>query len=257
MAGATSSTLGTYELGSQVYDLAYDPSTDQLWMAIMRPGGTDELVAFDALAHQVALRIALPDTDYNGFLSQIEVGPDGAVWVTEPYALVRYAPGAGITSLEFDVYAPDADGSADDPGDPLFGTWISGLGVDGTTAIIGRVHVPYLSVVDAEMNIVERIDLPAAADGTTDIARLDESLFVAIGLRSQATIWSIERGGAASTGLSGARFARHDEAGVLAYGGPGPAAWLGSGDSVEPTVPSTVLTRAAIAPDGSIVVFDP
>ena len=97
---------------------------------------------------------------------------DGAVWVSLPYVLVRLDPATGSSkSLTFPKEAEDALPAASDPGAPLPGTWISELAVVGSSVMVARMNVPYLSVVDATLTESRGPSLPDGYAGARSMAR--------------------------------------------------------------------------------------
>ncbi len=158
------------ELAGEAYDLEYDPVRGKLWLAIMRATGPDDLVSVDVeTLGQEAW--ALPDADYGGFLSRVKIGADGAVWVTQPYRLMRFDPGSSsLAERTFDLFVPDALAGALDPGAPLPGTWISAITPDAGAILVARNNVPYLVRLNDLLVEVERIPVPDSYAGAQDLA---------------------------------------------------------------------------------------
>lgn len=168
IAGARAERL--IELSGEAFDLAYDSQSDRIWLAVLRVQGDDELVAVDAVSSRVS-SWRLPDADYNGFLTSVVVGPNGIVYVGEPYRLVRFNPATEeMTSIGLTAEVPGASTDALDPNNPLPGTWVSAIAVSADAVLVGRNNVPYLSVYTPELETRAQIEVPAALAGPQDLA---------------------------------------------------------------------------------------
>jgi streptogramin lyase len=156
------------QLPGEVYQLTYDPERDALWFAVMDPGMSSWVYRFD-IATAKTNRWELPTAPGNGFLSEVRLASDGAVWVSEDYALARLVPESGqMTSLELDAKVPDA--LPDNP--TLPGTWVSAFASDGTGALVARTGVPYLTRLSSDLKVVEKVPVPDGFAGARDVAVL-------------------------------------------------------------------------------------
>ena len=160
------------ELDTPAYAVAYDPSGDAVWFAEVGRGGPDRLWQAKESTGELT-SFPLPAVEYNGFTTHLHVSDDGAVWVSLPYVLVRLDPATGSSkSLTFPKEAEeDALPAASDPGAPLPGTWISELAVVGSSVMVARMNMPYLSVVDATLTESRGPSLPDGYAGARSMAR--------------------------------------------------------------------------------------
>ena len=156
-----------------VYQLTYDPAGDALWFAVMEPGIGDWLYRVDPATGK-STEWELPVAPGNGFVSQVHVADDGAIWVSEDYRLVRLDPATGkVTSLVLDPSGQDIVPSVvEDPNLP--GTWISSFTTDASGAILARNGVPLLTLVSSDLQIRGTVPLPDGFVGPIDIRRLPD-----------------------------------------------------------------------------------
>lgn len=167
---ARGSELGRTPLAGAAYRLAYDPTHDAIWYATFDISGPDYLYRVDVATAKTS-RYGLPDTDYNGYLSAIRIAPDGAVWLNEPYRLVRFDPDAGSTkTLEFDLDDPAAQPDALDQGNPVPGTWISTFALADDSIIVARNNVSQLTLLSYDLKQIGTIPIPRAYAGARDLA---------------------------------------------------------------------------------------
>jgi hypothetical protein len=156
-------------LDTESYDLAYDRATNSLWLATMRSDGSDFLYRVNAET-QESQRWQLPDTDHNGFLTEVEVADDG-VWLTYEYLLIRFDPETQtMASQKFPIVQPEANRYG--------GTWISGLGPAGNAVWVARNGLPELVLMDPAMHEAERLELPAEFVGPEDVAAVGRDVYV-------------------------------------------------------------------------------
>lgn len=209
VAGATWSapaplSRSVVELTGEAFDLEYDAVRRKLWLAILRASGPDELVSVDVeTLKQTAW--TLPDADYGGFVSRVKVGPDGAVWVTQPYRLVRFDPeSSSIVERPFDPVVPDALPDALSPDSLLPGTWISAIAPDAGTILVARNNVPYLVRLDDSLTEVERIPVPPPYAGGQDLAVAGpDRLWVLSAPTAPASVALLERSGRVIAEIAG------------------------------------------------------
>jgi hypothetical protein len=157
------------QLPGEVFQLTYDPARDALWFVLMDPGISSWVYRFD-IATAKTDRWELPTAPGNGFLSEVRLASDGAVWVSEDYALARLVPESGqIASLVLDAKVPDA--LPDSP--TLPGTWVSGFATDGTGgALVARMGVPYLTRLSSDLKVIDKVPVPDSFAGARDVAVL-------------------------------------------------------------------------------------
>lgn len=176
-------------IGGEAFSLALDESRGSAWFATFSPSGPDQL-------HELDLKLGsirdwpLPDVDYNGFVSHVALAQDGAVWVSEPYALVRFDPQTEASStLRFDLTDADQVENALDPGAPLPGTWISAFGVSGNSVVVARNNVSALAVVSPSLSVSARLTLPETYAGAQSlVVASDGSMLVAPGATHTAGV---------------------------------------------------------------------
>lgn len=162
--------LSTADLPGPIYDLAFDQARDSLWYACMSSDGPDALYQFD-IASGKTVHWPLPPTDHNGFLERVAVAPDGSVWVTEDYNVVRVDPGSGsVITHAFPMTDPDATTTALDQNNGSPGTWPSAITFDSQgMTLVARHNVKSLVRLDSSLAVIGRIQLPAAMVGPGDL----------------------------------------------------------------------------------------
>lgn len=166
-------------LEADSYDLVYDEQRGLVWLAVMRISEPDWLYAVSANGDLD--RWALPDSQHNGYLSQVEIDATGAVWVSQEYVLTRFDPQTEeITSLSLPEDAPGALPGALGPGNPLPGTWISAIAPYGDGVLVARNNVATFVAYDAALQTVTSIPIPAEYAGARDLIASTEGI-VAIG----------------------------------------------------------------------------
>jgi streptogramin lyase len=164
---ATLTELAKVDLPGPVYDLAYDRASNSLWYAYMTSGAPDALYRYDITTGHVA-KWPLPPTDHNGFLERVALAPDGSVWVTEEYSVVRVDPvSGGVAAHTFPVADADALSAALQTSP---GTWPSAITFDSQgLAMVARHNVKSLVRLNSSLSVVDRIQLPAGMVGPGDL----------------------------------------------------------------------------------------
>jgi streptogramin lyase len=159
-----------FALPGPIYDLAFDSSRNALWFAYMSSDPDDALYRFD-LASQHLSHWALPPTDHNGFLMRVVVAPDGSIWTTEEYKVVRFDPASmAMASRTFPLPDADATATALSKNDSSPGTWLAAIGFDGEgNALVSRHNVTSLIRLDSGLNVLGRIPLPNGMVGPGDL----------------------------------------------------------------------------------------
>jgi hypothetical protein len=122
-----------------------------------------------------------PQSNTTATARRCESPNDGAVCVGLPYEIARLDPSDGkVRSVPLAERVPDAP-AALDPRNPMPGTWVSDLEVDGDTVLVARLNVPYLTRVDADLDLSRDITVPA---------KYAEDRFLASDLRSRR--WPVD-----------------------------------------------------------------
>jgi PAS domain-containing protein len=167
-------------LPGKTYDITFDGRRNSLWFSVMSTRDDDALYRLELGSHRVS-RWAIPETDHNGYLERVAVAPDGAVWLTEEYSIVRFDPSAEkMTHLTFDENDADAAPDALSPDNPSPGTWPSDIAFDAAgRALVVRHNVGSLVVLDGELKTVDRIRVPEWIRGPGSIADADGQILVA------------------------------------------------------------------------------
>lgn len=174
----------TLQLPAPSYDLAYDSQRDLIWFAVMEISGPDWLYAVDARDGSFT-RWDLPDSEHNGYLSQIKVDKGGVIWISQDYVLTRFDPASEtVTSRTLDLEAPRAVPSALDEGNPLPGTWISAIEPYQGGVIVARNNVWGLDIYDSRLKDAGTILAPAVL-GSRALAQTPSGDTVALGSQSQ------------------------------------------------------------------------
>ncbi|MGD0247903.1 MAG: hypothetical protein ABSB75_02515 [Candidatus Limnocylindrales bacterium] len=162
--------LAKVDLPGPVYDLAYDRVSNSLWYVYMTSGAPAALYRYDIATGHVATW-PLPPTDHNGLLERVALAPDGSVWVTEDYNVVRVDPGSGaVLTHSFPLADSDATSAALDPNNPSPGTWLSAIAFDSQgSAMVARHNVKSLVRLNSSLSVIDRIQLPAGMVGPGDL----------------------------------------------------------------------------------------
>lgn len=188
------------DLSVPVYELTFDRSRDALWFASFN-GGQGVLTEYSIKTGDVST-FPLPAYNGNGFMSHVRVAPDGAVWVTTDYAIDRVDPATSQTqSLSLAETVDGALPGALDPSSPLPGTWVSALAFDaGGRALVARNNVPFLQIIDSELELVGSIDIPPAVAGAADMTLETDGLHAIPGHanRTDASVATVALAGVAA-----------------------------------------------------------
>jgi hypothetical protein len=235
-------------LPGPVYDLAYDQPRNALWFAFMRSGSAAALFRYD-IATRTLSSTALPPTTHNGFLERVVVAPDGSIWVTEEYSVVRLDPDTSKTeSLTFSQGDVDATPTALSPSDGSPGTWPAAITFDSTgAAVISRHNVTSLIRVAAGLTQAGRIRLPNGMAGPGDLA-VSGGLFYAVPyVAAGATeIFSSDGTSVATASVGAIRLTVSD--GVVISVGPSGVAELSATGSITQLLPAPGDVGDLIAP---------
>ena len=164
-------------LPDDAYDLAYDQARGLVWLAVMASSQPDWLYAVAQDGSVTSW--PLPDSDYNGYVSQIEVDAAGAIWVSQEYALIRFDPESkSYQILDLAKSSPEALPGALDPASPNPGTWISALAPYGDGILVARNNVASLVAYDAHLKPLSTIPLPPELAGARDLLSVGNVIFV-------------------------------------------------------------------------------
>jgi streptogramin lyase len=231
--------------------MTFDARRNAFWFAYMGSSQTDYLYEFELATHTLT-RSELPPTDHNGFLGRVAVAPDGSVWLTEEYRVVRFDPASGtMQSLNLS----EADADAVYGGSP--GTWPSAIAFDSKGhALIARHGLASLLVLDRTLNEVGRIPLPKAYGSVGDLVEVDGRMYTAADDGRKGVAILDEEG----TTASQTAFAAYRLVGVghrvLGLGQSG-AAWLELRASIARIdgTPHAEGDRIGALGDGSIIIY--
>ena len=159
-------------LRAPAYALAYDARRDAIWFAVDQISGPDTLYRVDASTGSVHTW-SLPDRNHNGFGGQIKLDSSGIVWLSNDYSVMRFDPGTqAMRVIDFPVKVPGAiNGGAD-------GTYPVAIMPTGDGVLVARHNLPYLTELDAELNLIGRVPLPIADADARDIAVAGDRLFL-------------------------------------------------------------------------------
>ena len=171
--------LATIKLPGPVFDLSYDQARDSLWYAYLAPN-QPALYQYNLASGKTA-QWPLPPGDDSGVLDRVVLAPDGSVWVATAYRVARVDPVTGsVLTYTFPLADPDANSAALDPNALSPGTWISAITFDGAdVALIARHNVTSLVGLDASLNLVDRIPMPASMVGPGDLAYSNGVIYAA------------------------------------------------------------------------------
>jgi hypothetical protein len=260
LPGAGGSVTERITTVGPVYDLAYDSANDAIWYAQQDVSLPDRLFRYD-IKTTATSEWEIPDSDYNGFLSQIKVDEEGAVWITQPYRLTRFDPKSETArSVDFTLEVDGALPGGSDPNDPAPGTWVSSIGFAGPDVLVARNNVPDLIRINADLEELGRIKVPEPYAGATDIAvDVDGTVYLLPGV-TEAPVVSVLRadGTVESLGVEANRLEAVDGS-VYLSGGTGSGLLLRASGVVGELLPTTdggPESRSAHHPDGGAIVFD-
>lgn len=123
----------------------------------------------------------LPLTYHNGFLERVAIAPDGGVWATEDYSVVRVDPVSGaVLSHTFPMADVDATSTALDQSNPSAGTWPSAITFDSQgRALVARHNVKSLVRLNSSLALIDRVQLPSAIVGPTDLVDSNGVIYAA------------------------------------------------------------------------------
>lgn len=171
--------LTTIKLPGPSWDLSYDQARDSLWYADMA-SGEPTLYQYNIASGKIA-QWPLPPGDDSGALDRVISAPDGSVWVTTGYRIIRIDPVSGsVLTHTFPLADPDANSAALDPNASSPGTWLSAITFDGAgMALVARHNVKSLVELDASLNVVNRISMPASMVGPGDLAYSNGVIYAA------------------------------------------------------------------------------
>jgi streptogramin lyase len=238
-------------LPGPAYDMTYDAERDAFWFAVTltRP---PYLYRYDVATAKLS-SWRLPATVSTGFLARIELAPDGSVWLTEEYNIVRFDPLTGRTASR---ELPRADKDAIKAPDGVVAPWPTAIAFDAAgEALIGRNYVTSLLRLDASLTEVGRIPLPSGFAAASDLAVADGRIFVASQIQGPVAIIDEKGTVLAKPAVRATRLAvEGDRVFVAGY----PSAWI-AGDGTVTTLDPPVMAIAdhgAVAADGSAVLYE-
>lgn len=158
-------------LSGPAADMSYDQARNVLWLVSASPAGGDQITRLDPTTGNLKTWKASGHNLMVGFFTRIRVDQSGATWLVDNYTIFRIDPVSGsMTSLTLPLAVTGADPAALDPDNYEPGTWISGVGTSGSSLVIARNHVPFLTVVGSDLRTKSVIPLPASYSGAYDIA---------------------------------------------------------------------------------------
>jgi streptogramin lyase len=241
-------------LPGEVYDLAYDPARDSLWFAFMSGDSPDVLYQYDLMTHKLSTW-SLPPTDHNGFLERVVVAPDGSVWVTEDYTIVRFEPATGeVATKTLQLADVDASPAALTQDDPSPGTWPSAIAfLQNGEAIVARHNVAALLRLDNKLNTLGRIPLPQSLASPGDVADVAGHIFVAPYAGDGSAVVLNEDGSSSAVGASGINRFAQDGSRVASVGPSGVQILDEKAGAVSVASSSgSLFDRAAMTSDGFV-----
>ena len=251
--------LSAIDLPGPVYDMVFDQSRDSLWYAYMSGSGTAALYQYNIASGKTA-QWTLPPTDYNGYLDRVVLAPDGSVWLTENYSVVRVDPVSGsVVSHTFALADSDATSTALDPDDPSPGTWPTAITFDSSgNALVARHNVKSLVRLDSALAVVNRIQLPGSMVGPDDIVDSSGVIYAAPYAGTGPSVVFSEQG--VLIGKTTQRVSRFAVAGgaVVALGSGGLIRVGSNAASTlwSPEVGGRPEDRLAVTNDGAAVYLD-
>lgn len=257
-SGSQLREIARVKLPGPVYDLAIDAPRNALWFAYMAPDSDDALYRYD-IASGTLSQWPLPPTDHNGFLERVAVAPDGGIWVTEEYSIVRFDPSASTMATHtFAEADSDATAGALSPNDPSPGTWPASIAFDtaGNT-LVSRHNVRSLVRLDAELHVLASLKLPAEMAGPGDLIDVDGLIYAAPYAGFGNTVIFSESGTIRGSAAAGTvRFATRD--GQVFSVGSGGLVAISQSAEVSRLLPSEGSPNDRVAPtaDGAVVYLD-
>lgn len=150
-------------LPDAVFSLAFDPVRDAVWFPSMVLSGPKTLDEVSASTGAVLAKFTLPVAQDVGFEDSVRVAPDGDVWVTEGYALIRVTPATGaVQSIPLPLDVAGAPLAGPETVTANGGSWVSGMTLTSRSVLIGRSNVPFLQQWSlATMQPMPNVALPA------------------------------------------------------------------------------------------------
>jgi len=236
------------DMSSIVWDLAYDEERDVLWFAETSVGGADTLYSVD-VNDETIHRYELPETDYTGVVTQVKVGPDGVVWVTEPYRLVRFDPDtAEMTSTPVPLDDADRIEATVEPG-----TWISAIAAIDGGVVVARNNVPRLDWYSTEMIPVRHIFIDHAYAGAWDLHAASDRIMLLTGAGRDDQLVVLAANGAVITAERIRAYGNQ----IILSGSSDGAATVSSDGRVQSFPESVANALAAVDPRGGVIVYRP
>lgn len=232
-----------------VLDMAYDPSSDAVWVPVVTQTGDGQSLTEWRGGVQVG-SWPLPSFPFPGISLRIKIDTAGGVWISTRNTMMRFDPASGqVVSRIFDQDVPGGLPAASQ--DVIGGgSAITAFALDGSDALVARNNVPYLTRLGPTLTETATIPLPAGYTGATDLAvTADHNIYVDV-WESMGGVGILSPAGAALSFEpgNGERLAVIDGQ-VLQSGVGGPPTWV--------TLGKAPATAAAIPPDRMIVVGDP
>lgn len=219
--------LMTIQTPAPTYDLEFDRSRNRIWYSTLQTAGPDSLNWTDVASGEGG-SVELPSTEYNGFVSETKLASDGAVWVSEPYRLVRFEPESGeLRVLDMPDVATEFGVQPPGSGEPLSGSWISSIATDGPNAIVSRNSLLDVVWVDEQMGIEKSVSVDADHSGAMDMVVSEGYLYITAGYTSSAGVTAIELATGRAFPRSGAATSLDTEAGIVLASGAGRVDELG------------------------------
>ncbi len=244
-------------LPGPVYDLAYDRDRNALWFAYMSGDGPAILFEY-GIASGLLSSNELPDTVHNGFLERVAVAPDGAVWVTEEYSIVRFDPStAEIVSKSLAAEDRDAAGDSLNENSESPGTWPAAIAFDSSgAALLVRHNVRAVMKLNNSLSAVGRFLLPGPVESPGDIIDVAGVIYVAPYLGAGSTV-SLTEGGRliALSPTTSIRLAS-GRGKILSIGRQGATWVVPAGDVGNLISGGSPHDRAVVGPEGVVVYSD-
>jgi hypothetical protein len=157
-----------FDVDAPVGSLAFAPSTQTVWLARNLANGA----VLDAVKEGgLVSETRLPGGQLGG-QSKVKLAPDGSVWVTDDYRLLRYDVASGVvTTISLDDHVLGEYPDAQNPNSPAPGTWVSAITFDQQgDAIVARHNVPKLFTFTPTLSPGATIDVGADAAGVAELA---------------------------------------------------------------------------------------
>jgi streptogramin lyase len=208
-------------LPGPVYNLAFDQARNSLWF-MYTLSGTPALFQYE-ISSGTMTSSPLPPTQSNGFLEKVAVAPDGDIWLTEDYSVIRFDPANQMTTVAtLPLVDTDATPTALTQDDLSPGTWPCDITFDSNgQALVARHNVKSLVRMDNKGAVVGRLPLPAGITNPGSVLDVGGRIHVASYMGNGKAASMDEQGGAVSSEQSGTtRFAAAGSA-VVSVGASG------------------------------------